>query len=244
MIKCDDILTVDEVSGIQTEADKWRAAINKEFKTLVEMGTWEDVAHVPKDINIVGSRFTLKRKRNSRGEITSCKARLVAQGVRQAQGIDYHETFAPTSSLENMRILLTIGLTHNMIIHQMDVDSAFLHAKINKNVYMCLPRHCGPQSGKVVKLCKSLYGLKQARCEWFLTLADSLVKLGYFEVGRNTCIFRRETTICTDIIMAYVDDLLIMTKKELMKYFKMKDLGEVHELLGIKIERQGNKETP
>ena len=103
------------------------------------------------------------------------KARLVAHGYRQVYGTDYWETYAPVSSSRAIRALLTLAASHKMIIHQMDVDTAFLNATLQEEIYMIPPAGLtGTQPGQVLKLNKSLYGLKQSPRNFNLEINDTL----------------------------------------------------------------------
>jgi len=105
-----------------------------------------------------------RNKLNEQGEVIKNKARLVAQGYSQQEGIDYTETFSPVARLEAIRLLLSYAVNHNIILYQMDVKSAFLNGVIFEEVFVKQPP--GFEDLKhpdhVYKLKKSLYGLKQA----------------------------------------------------------------------------------
>ncbi|GKE84236.1 putative ribonuclease H-like domain-containing protein, partial [Tanacetum coccineum] len=109
------------------------------------------------------------------------KARLVAQGHRQEEGIDYDEVFAPVARLEAIRIFLAFALYMGFIVYQMDVKSAFLYGKIDEEVYVSQPPgFLDPKyPEKVYKVVKALYGLHQAPRAWYATLSTFLLKNGY-----------------------------------------------------------------
>jgi len=112
------------------------------------------------------------------------KARLVAQGYIQQEGIDYTETFAPVARLEAIRLLLSHVINHGIILYQMDVKSVFLNGVIEEEVYVKKPP--GFEDLKhpdhVYKLKKSLYGLKQAPRAWYDKLSNFLIK-NHFKRG-------------------------------------------------------------
>jgi hypothetical protein len=97
------------------------------------------------------------------------KARLVAQGYCQVEGLDFDETFAPVARLEDIQILLAYATSHNIKLHQMDVKSAFLNDKINELVYIeQLPDfEDSKKPNHVYKLSKTLYGIKQTPRAWY-----------------------------------------------------------------------------
>jgi hypothetical protein len=109
------------------------------------------------------------------------KARLVAQGYTQVEGLDFVETYAPVARLEAIRILLAYACAHNINIYQMDVKSAFLNGYINEEVHVVQPP--GFKDDKklnhVYKLTKALYGLKQAPRAWYERLRDLLLSKGF-----------------------------------------------------------------
>jgi hypothetical protein len=109
------------------------------------------------------------------------KARLVAQGYNQQEGIDYDETFAPVARLESIRILLAYACAHNFKLFQMDVKSAFLNGVINEEVYVAQPPGFinFEKPNHVYKLKKAFYGLKQAPKAWYDRLKTFLVDHKY-----------------------------------------------------------------
>ena len=119
------------------------------------------------------------------GIIIRNKARLVAQGYNQQEGIDYEETFAPVARLEAIRMLLAFACHKNFILYQMDVKSAFLNGYINEEVFVEQPlgfeRFNFPNH--VFKLKKALYGLKQAPRTWYEKLRKFLISSG-FKMGK------------------------------------------------------------
>lgn len=120
----------------------------------------------------------------------------------------------------------------------MDVHNAFLQGDLLKDVYMVVPPGFGKQgeSGKVCKLHKSLYGLKQTPRQWKFKLAEALTQLGFFQSHYDYSLFTKRETKDLIVVLVYVDDLLVTgscsdlrvkTKNDLQLRFKMKDLGEL-----------------
>ena len=110
------------------------------------------------------------------GNIQVYKARLVAKGFRQVQGVDYDETFSPVAMLKSIRIILAIAAYHDYEIWQMDVKTAFLNGDLEEDVYMTQPEgFVNPKdAGKVYKLKRSIYGLKQASRSWNKRFNDEI----------------------------------------------------------------------
>ena len=118
----------------------------------------------PNDQSIIGTKWVYRNKMDENDIITRNKARLVAQGYNQQEGIDYEETFAPVARLEAIRMLLAFSCHKIFILYQMDVKNAFLNGFINEEVYVEQPPEFGSFNfpNHVFKLKKTLYGLKQA----------------------------------------------------------------------------------
>ena len=107
-----------------------------------------------------------------KGEVERFKARLVAKGFKQVYGVDYTEVCAPVSKYSTLRYLLSVAVDRDLIVHQMDVSTAFLHGKLDEEVYIQQPEGFvvgGPDV--VCKLHKALYGLKQAPRAWYETIS-------------------------------------------------------------------------
>jgi len=158
-----------------TEASKhlhWREAMNNEFNALKHNGTWSLIPR-KSHMNLVGCKWVFRIKRKPDGSVDRYKARLVAKGFHQQQGIDYSETFSPVVKPTTIRIVLSIAVSSNWCIKQLDVTNAFLHGFLQENVYIVQPPGYVHPSfpDHVCHLKKSLYGLKQAprACMVFLS---------------------------------------------------------------------------
>ncbi|GJT62211.1 putative ribonuclease H-like domain-containing protein [Tanacetum coccineum] len=129
----------------------------------------------------VSSKWVFKNKNDKRGIVIRNKARLVAQGYTQEEGIDYDEVFAPVAKIEAIRLFLAYASFKDFMVYQMDVKSAFLYRKIEKEVYVCQP--LGFEDlyfpNRVYKVEKALYGLHQAPRAWYETLSTYLLDNGF-----------------------------------------------------------------
>jgi len=138
------------------EVMQWRQAMQEEYKTLVDNGTWSIVER-PKDKNVIGSKWVLRIKRNADGTVNKFKARLVAQGFSQVWGQDYFETFSPVTQCTSIRCLVALAAQHGWKLHQMDVCAAFLNAEVKEEIYMKPPPGMEEElGGKVLRLSRVL----------------------------------------------------------------------------------------
>ncbi|GKD12666.1 zinc finger, CCHC-type containing protein [Tanacetum coccineum] len=145
----------------------WKEAINDEMDYIMGNNTWV-LADLPPGCKPLGCKWIFKRKLKVDGTVENFKARLVIQGFKQKSGIDYFDTYAPVARINTIRLLIAMALINNLIIHQMDVETAFLNGDLEEEVYMNQPQGfimLGNEN-KVCKLIKSLYGLKQAPKQW------------------------------------------------------------------------------
>ncbi|KAJ9553006.1 hypothetical protein OSB04_017051 [Centaurea solstitialis] len=181
------------------------------------------------------------------GSIDKFKARLVIQGFRQQEGIDYFDTYAPVARISTIRLLIALGAIHNLVIHQMDVKTAFLNGDLEEEVYMKQPEGfiMPGMEHKVCKLVKSLYRLKQPPKQWHQKFDEVVLSVQQFHVKQSGQ--QIDTSGNGVIICLYVDDMLIFgtnqnqvdrTKEFLPSSFSMKDMGEAEVILGIRIKRE------
>ena len=133
-----------------------------EIQALELNKTWI-LTSLPMHKTAIGCKWVYEVKFKADGTIEWYKVRLVAQGYTQAEGLDYHQTFAPVAKMVTVRCLLPIAAVQQWPIHQFDFNNAFLHADLDEEVYMQIPFEFSQQGeNRVSKLKKSLYGLKQA----------------------------------------------------------------------------------
>ena len=135
--------------------------MQEEYTSLIANGTYE-LAPLPKDRKSVGCKWVFRTKRDALGNVVSYKARLVARGFSQVEGVDFHDTFAPVAKFTTIRCMLAIGAVMDLEIHQMDVKTAFLNGELEEDIYMDQPQGFVEEGTQhlVCKLRKSLYGLK------------------------------------------------------------------------------------
>ena len=229
----------------------WREAIETEINALAANDTWEETRR-PLDTNVVTSKWVFTVKYAPNGSVDRYKARLVARGFTQVYGEDYTETFAPTLRVDSLRILLALMALEDMEAEQVDVNNAFTESDLKEAIYMHSPPGMELKNGRVLRLLRSLYGLKQSAREWNRKCDKALKKLGFKQTEADPCVYFRESD--DSIVGVYVDDLLILAprgknsviegiKHDLRKMFKIKELGEVKRILGMQITRIRSKRT-
>ena len=225
-------------------SSNWQQAMNEELQSLNDNDTFELVT-LPEGKSPVGGRWVYCTKENAEGD-KSFKARYVAKGYSQVKGIDYNETFSPTANITSVRALMQIAAQNDLIVHQMDVRTAFLHAPIDTELYLEQPEGFQVKSedgGQLVyKLKKSIYGLKQSGRNWNRVLHDHICSDGFVQNPVDHCVYKKSTDEGAIHVIIWVDDLVIATnnmtlmdgfKENMKKRFKMKDLGQISYFLGI-----------
>ncbi|KAE8188282.1 hypothetical protein CF336_g6216 [Tilletia laevis] len=227
------------------DKDEWKASMDDEYKSLIEMGTWE-LCHPPPGRKLIGCRWVYKVKTDPEGRAIRKKSRLVAQGYTQVEGVDYDETFAPVARLSALRMMVTLAVQFDLKLHGMDVKTAYLNGELDVDIYMKQPPGYDDGSGKVCRLLRTLYGLKQSGRYWYHKLRDKLLGANFRQLQSEPCLFYKPTKQGPIIILVYVDDVAIAgpteesvneIKSEFTSWFKMTDNGPLTSMLGIRIQR-------
>lgn len=149
-----------------------------------------ELVELPENKKVVGSKWIFTTKHRADGSIERYKARLVAQGFTQTQGIDCEETFAPVAKLNSIRVLLSIATNLDWELHQLDIKNAFLNGELEEEIYMRIPPGF-EEKEKVCRLIKSLYGLKQSPRAWFKRFSTTLHWLGYQQGQSDHTLFTK-----------------------------------------------------
>jgi hypothetical protein len=141
------------------------------------LGTWE-IVDLPPEAKAIPRSVVFKEKIGPDGNVETRRARVVAGGHKQTYGVDYNETFAAAAKMPSVRVVLANGAQQDWEMHQVDVKSAYLNATLEDDIYMIPPEGVlkPGQEGKVCKLLKAIYGLKQAGREWQKTLTTVFVE--------------------------------------------------------------------
>ena len=163
-----NLSTIEEPKCVEDalREKKWCDAMKAEIDSLHQHNVW-DLVELPEGRKPVGSKWVFKVKTNADGSTERFKARLVAQGYTQREGLDYDETFSPVVRSESVRSVISLACREGLKLHQMDVTTAFLNGELDQEIYMKQLKGftTGGQEHLVCQLKKSLYGLKQSyRC--------------------------------------------------------------------------------
>ncbi|KAK2385091.1 putative mitochondrial protein [Trifolium repens] len=227
--------------------EAWIEAMQEELNQFERSEVW-DLVPRPEDVNVIGTKWVYKNKSDENGTVTRNKARLVAQGYTQIEGLDFDETFAPVARLESIRLLLGVACILKFKLYQMDVKSAFLNGYLQEEVYVEQPKgFVDPEyPNYVYKLKKALYGLKQAPRAWYERLTQFLEEQGYRKGGSDKTLFVKQEKGKFIIAQIYVDDIVFggmsnaMVQhfvQQMQSEFEMSLVGELTYFLGLQIKQ-------
>src|SRR3954469_16813332 len=227
----------------------WRAAMQLEMDAVKTNRTWE-LADLPRGHRAITLKWVFKLKRDEAGVIVKHKARLVARGFLQQEGVDFDDAFAPVARMESVR-LLALAAQEGWRVHHMDVKSAFLNGDLKEEVYVHQPPGfvIPGKEGKVLRLRKALYGLRQAPRAWNAKLDSTLKGMGFELSPHEAAVYRRGSGGTAQLVGVYVDDLVITDtkdaevaafKEEMKAAFQMSDLGLLSFYLGIEVHQDAS----
>ncbi|UZJ53681.1 hypothetical protein CBS101457_003001 [Exobasidium rhododendri] len=220
----------------------WEEAVKGELNNHKVNGTWK-LVDLPYQRWPITARWVLTRKFNADGSINKYKARLVARGYSQREGLDFKETFAPVIRIGTIRLVLAIATKNHWKVHQMDVVAAYLNGNLEEEIYMVQPPGMEDGTGRVCRLIKGLYGLKQAGRVWYQKAHKHLMDIGFKCLDADQGLYFRKQP-SSAIVCLYVDDILITAasveeiitiKEEFHRAFKMTDGGLVSFILGLQV---------
>jgi hypothetical protein len=220
--------------------------MQSEMDAIEKNHTWE-LADLPHGHNVITLKWMFKLKRDEDGAIVKHKTRLVARGFVQWEGINFDDTFAPVARMESVRLLFALTAHEGWRVHHMDVTSAFLNSDLKDEVYVHQPpRFVIPgKEGKVLRLRKALYGLRQAPRVWNAKLDSTLKGMGFGQSPHEAAIYRWGNGGNILLVGVYVDDLVITGtkdaevatfKEEVKVTFQMNDL-RLLSYLGIEVHQ-------
>ncbi|CAI7757382.1 unnamed protein product, partial [Closterium sp. NIES-53] len=226
---------------------EWQAAMDAEMASWKSTGTYVDEV-LPPGVNIVDGMWIFRVKRPP-GSPPAFKARYVARGLSQRQGVDYFQTFSPTPKMTTLRVLLHVAAQRDYELHSLDFSTAFLQGGLHEEIWLRRPpgfTGSFPTSSQW-SLRRPVYGLRQAPREWHDTLRTTLAALGFVPSTADPLLFlRTDTSLPPFCVLVYVDDLVFATadtealtlvKSELQKRHTCTDLGELRSYFGLQITR-------
>ena len=243
--------SVQEALG-SPESPSWKLAMKEEMESFSKNNVWTLVP-APAGAKIVGHKWVFKLKEEENGT-PLYRARLVAKGFSQSYGIDYFETYAPVVRRTTLRMLFAVSVNFDLKISHFDVKTAFLYGDLTETVFMSQPEGFVMEGEEtlVCKLSKAVYGLKQSARSWYKKADNVLKNLDFINFRNEPCVYIKKSESSVIIIALYVDDFYIFysavrDKKNLLEAlqakFKVKDLGEAKNCLGIKLIRNWSKGT-
>ena len=226
------------------DAAEWEMACDAERRAFEHMGVYE-IVPCPKGRKVVRSRWVFRIKRGPDGTVQKYKARVVAQGYTQIEGVDYDETFAPVAKLASLRMILALAAEHDLELQQMDVKSVYLNGELREEIFMEAPPGFDVPEGMVLRLIKAVYGTKQGGQVWYEEISEKLGTMGYQRTEADHAVFTRSGGDAS-IIALYVDDITMagtnlkainQDKESLKRFYEMTDLGDLSWILGMHVVR-------
>ena len=203
---------------VEEERNSWQMAIMKQIKSMIDRGVWRKVdrKNIPNNRRLIGNKWAFKIKRD-----VTYRAWLVALGYSQIPGVDYTDNFAPVAHDVSFRIELARMMVEKLDSLVMDVETAFLYGDIEEEIFMKSPigiEEIDPGSSPedCYQLKKEIYGLCQAARQFWKTFMDTIKQESFgFQVSpADPCMLFKENELGICIIIIYVDDMLIIGKKE------------------------------
>ncbi|KAH9687354.1 Integrase catalytic domain-containing protein [Citrus sinensis] len=242
------ISQIEPKSFADAENDEsWIMTMQEELNQFERNNVWELVLK-PEHQSVTGTKWVFRNKMDESGVVVRNKARLVAQGYNQEEGIDFDETFTPVARLESIRMLLAYACHKDFILYQMDIKSAFLNGYIMEEVYVKQPP--GFENEKfpdhVYRLSKALYGLKQAPRAWYDRLKNFLLDNDFSMGKMDTTLFVKHKNQDILIVQIYVDDIIFGSTNELLckdfssrmsQEFEMSMMGELKYFIRLQIKQ-------
>ncbi|GJS50051.1 putative ribonuclease H-like domain-containing protein [Tanacetum coccineum] len=235
----------DQILGDPKSAVQTRGKIQKDSSTQQAL----ILIDFPSGKKAIGTKWVFKNKRDERSIVVKNKARLIAQGFRQEEGINYDEVFAPVARIKAIRLFLAFASYMGFTVYQMDVKSAFLYGTIKEEVYVHTPSGFVDLAhpNKVYKVIKALYDLHQAPRAWYETLSSFLMENGFRRGTIDKALFIKKNKSDIMLVQVYMDDIIFGSTKKSMctefedcmhKRFQMSSMGELTFFLGLQVKQQ------
>jgi len=232
----------------------WKQAIEEEVAAHKQFGTWSKTKGNNKNHKAIKTRFVFNIKQDAEGKLTRYEARLVAQGFNQVPGRDFDETWAPVPNTATTRALFAVSAAMSWEIHYVDVKTAFLNTKMEKEMYIKLPVGVKPEGlEEMCQLDLALYGTKQAGRLWGIKLDKELKEMGAVRSKVDPCLYEWHHLVhgCI-VILVNVDDLIVAgeklagveaVKRSVSATFEVRHIREVRDFIGMKVMRNRAAKT-
>tara|TARA_R110002050_G_scaffold300579_1_gene470596 strand:+ start:1620 stop:4382 length:2763 start_codon:yes stop_codon:yes gene_type:complete len=223
---------------------QWEKAVQAELDSLHRQATW-DVVPRSESMYVVQCKWVFRVKTNERGDVERFKARLVARGFTQTEGVDYGDTYSPVLQTSSRRLIYCLSALPDMKSIQADVETAFLQSEMDRIIYLQAPPGLDVPQSHVLLLRKALYGLKQSPLLWFCTARSFFLEIGFVQLISDPCLFILNNAMGLLILSIYVDDIsLTSSSDELIEWvlcqtrerFPIRDVKPLSWLLGMNIE--------
>jgi hypothetical protein len=222
----------------------------EEYQSIMKNDVW-DIVLRPEGKPVMTSKWIYKIKHIANGSIEKHKARFIARGFSQVEGIDYEETFSLVARYTSIQTIIALTKSMGWKLHHMDVKTTFLNGEIEKEIYIEQPDGfvIHEKESHVCRLKKALYGLKQAPRSWYVRIDGNLMRLGFNKSVVDPNLYYNILNGESLILVLYVDDLfltgieslVIECKYVLASEFEMKDLGMMHCFLGLEMWQRTNE---
>ncbi|CAI7878733.1 unnamed protein product [Closterium sp. NIES-53] len=234
-------------------SSQWQTAMDAEMASWKSTGTYVNEVP-PHGANIVSGMWIFRVKRPP-GSPPVFKARYVARGFSQREGVDFFQTFSPTPKMTTLRVLLHVAAQRDYELHSLDFSTTFLQGSLHEEIWLRRPPGFTGSfpPGTQWSLRRPVYGLRQAPREWHDTLRTTLATLGFAPSTADPSLFlRTDTSLPPFYVLVYVDDLVFATavtealalvKLELQKRHTCTELGELRSYLGLQITRDRARRT-
>ncbi|GJZ83381.1 retrovirus-related pol polyprotein from transposon TNT 1-94 [Tanacetum coccineum] len=201
--------------------------MQEEIHEFERLQVWEFVP-CPNKVLLIKLKWIYKVKTDEYGGVLKNKARLVAQGSRQEEGINFKESFTPVARIEAIRIFIANVAHKNMTIFQMDVKTSFMNGELKEEVYVSQTEEFIDQDNPshVYKLKKALYGLKRAPGAWYDMLSSFLISQHFSKGAVDPTLFTRQAR--NDLLLGRIvrikrlhDDLEVTAAKLMLLVYKL-----------------------
>lgn len=245
----EDVPTNMEELNYAEDKEMWHEAMKREIQAIERNHTWYSVKP-PNGAEILDTKWVFSRKPLEKDSKMKYKARLVVRGFAQRNNFNFEEIYSPVAKMATIRALLAIGNQFAYYFIQLDVKTAFLNARLKDDVYIHPPWGVKCKENEVLKLNKSLYGLKQAAKCWNDEINSFLMKLEFKRSEADCCLYSRYTEKGLVYLLLYVDDIIIagpdlvtigFFKRKLFCTFEMSEKGELSNFLGLEIQYDREK---